>query len=204
MGFVGLAGMEGLPFPSPRTREFTPRKPKRTRKYQDNELTQVTASESSSMPRCSIPLNATVNGNGTLTAGNNCQSSPRVLQQTRSASSPMTKPEKKWLTQVIMMSWGMTMVMLFFSISIMFMGSSIAGFISGLSAPSLGWERACQPHDSNKSGTGLGEGNLGLFEDALDGVIEEALPALKGSLRQPFSIRSQPLRPQQCLPGPIV
>jgi hypothetical protein len=59
----------------PRMRRYNPLRPKKLRKYHESDETHRTSISGVSIPRCSIDLNPSVRGNGSLTIGTNSVSS---------------------------------------------------------------------------------------------------------------------------------
>jgi len=59
---------ENLQLSSPRMRRYNPFRPKKLRKYQDNDETHRTSISGVSIPRCNMDLKPRVKGNGSLTS----------------------------------------------------------------------------------------------------------------------------------------
>mmetsp|Transcript_7404 Transcript_7404/g.17706 ORF Transcript_7404/g.17706 Transcript_7404/m.17706 type:complete len:234 (+) Transcript_7404:829-1530(+) len=114
--------------------------PNITMKYQERDVTYVTSSDASTMPRWSIDLKEGVSGNGILTS---------------------TNPEKKWLTTPIMKTCGTICAMLPFIMFAIMSGSDIiaSGFATAVSifcekTPVVGWLKYCR-----RAWNALGERN---------------------------------------------
>jgi hypothetical protein len=123
---VGSCGKDAQLSP-PRIRRYNPFRPKKLRKYHDSDDTHRTSISGVSMPRCSIDLNPSVNGKGSLTVG-----AQRITSRKVASDALRTNPWKKKLIQPIITICGTIMTICVFIPAII--PSMAAGSVRGLRA----------------------------------------------------------------------